>query len=203
MIKIATALVASLVTTTAIASTKIDAGTYTIDSTHSFVTFSVAHLMGEADGRFTKFDGELTLAEKFTTSTVKTNIDPASINTDNQKRDDHLRNPDFFDVTKYPTMTFVSKKVTGTPTNMTVVGDLTMRGVTKEVTLKGKMSGIGKGMMGETRAAFVASTMVKRKDFGLTWNKVVEGTSAVGEEVKITLRIQAIKNDSTKKQASN
>lgn len=202
MMKFATAFLLSVATASALAATKIEPGTYAIDTAHSSVGFTIQHLViSEVEGRFDKFEGEITLADKITNSTFKATIDAASINTSNSQRDDHLRNEDFFNVKQFPTITFVSKKVTGTPNNLTVVGDLTMHGVTREVTLKGKITGTVKGMMGETRAGFVASTTIKRKDFGLTWNKAVEAGPVVGEDVKITLKVEATRNESDKKQA--
>lgn len=196
--KMFTATLVSLFAATTMAATKakIEPGTYAIDGAHSTVGFSIKHLViSEVEGRFDKFDGEITLAEKITAATVTANIDTTSINTANAKRDEHLKSADFFDTAKFPTMTFKSKKVTGSVDNMTIVGDLTLHGVTKEVTLKGKMTGTIKGMMGETRAAFNATTTIKRSDFGLTWSKAVEAGPVVGEEVKVTLKLEATKNE--------
>lgn len=187
-------LFATLFSVSTMAAAKFEAGTYKFDPAHSTVEFSVVHMgVTSVTGKFKKIDGQVTLADKITASQVTATIDPASIDTANEKRDEHLRSADFFDVTNHPEMKFVSKKVTGTAKNLTVVGDLTLHGVTKEVTLKGQMNGPVKGMTGETRAGFTFTTTLKRKDFGLTWNKLVEGVSVVSDEVKVTLNIATTK----------
>lgn len=169
------------------------AGTWDIDSGHSTVGFSVRHMMvSDAKGNFNKFKGQLNLDEKdITKSTVAVEIDAASVDTNNEKRDEHLRSPEFFDTAKFPTLTFKSTKVEKQGTNLLVTGDLTMHGVTKPVTLtvEGPAAPM-KNPWGQTVSAVKATGKLNRKDFGLAWNKTLEaGGMLVGEEV--TLSIEA------------
>lgn len=178
--------------TQVLAETKFSAGTYQIDTAHSKVGFEIPHLViSTVEGRFSKFDGDIVLAEKFEKSTVKVNIDLNSIETSNGKRDEHLKGSDFFDVAKYPQMKFEATEVKGTPEAFQATGNLTLHGVTKKVTLDGKYLGTVADMMGNQKAAFSAKTKINRKDFGLTWNKAVEAGPVVGDDVTIDLRIQA------------
>ncbi|OGR78137.1 MAG: hypothetical protein A2X32_01910 [Elusimicrobia bacterium GWC2_64_44] len=173
------------------------AATYKIDEAHSAVTFKVAHMaISKVSGRFDKFSGtiEYTPGE---TKNWKTEavIDAASINTGVEARDKHLRTPDFFDVEKFPTITFKTLKVTNYK-NMKgrLHGELTMHGVTKPVVLEVEGSGPVKDPWGNERMAAVAKTTINRKDFGLGWNQVLEaGGLLVGEKVEITLEIEAVK----------
>lgn len=170
------------------------AGKYNLDIMHSKVGFEIPHLViSTVEGRFTKFEGEIELAEKFTDSKVSAKIDTASIDTSVADRDAHLKSADFFDVAKYPSITFKSKKVTGSKDNFKVVGDLTIKDKTKEVTLDGKFLGLVKDAYGNDKAAFSASTKVNRQDFNLKWGKMVEAGPVVGDEVTITLKIQGAK----------
>ena len=168
---------------------------YKIDPVHSSVGFKVRHLFSYVNGRFTKFDGAFTVDfDQPEKSSVTATIQTASIDTSEPKRDDHLRSPDFFDATKNPTITFKSKSVksTGKDTG-DIVGDLTMHGVTKEVTLHAKFLGKGKGMGGEISGWQLTSDPLKRTDYGLNWSKAIEGTAVVGEDVEITIEIEAHK----------
>lgn len=170
------------------------AGKYALDESHSKVGFEIPHLViSSVEGRFTKFEGEIELAEKFTDSKVNTSIDVSTIDTSNADRDKHLKSADFFDIAKYPKMTFKSKKITGTNDNFKVVGDLTIKDVTKEVTLTGKFLGVAKDAYGNDKAAFNASTKISRQEFGLKWSKMVEVGPVVGDEVTITLKVQGAK----------
>lgn len=166
---------------------------FEIDPVHSTIGFKVKHLFSFVTGRFNDVSGTITAdAAKPENSAVEVKIATASVNTANEKRDKHLRTPDFFDVEKFPEMTFKSKKVTRTGEDTAdVTGDFTLHGVTKEVTLKAKFLGKGKGMTGGLQTGWEASTTIKRSDYGLTWNKLVEGVSAVGDEVQIDLQIEA------------
>jgi polyisoprenoid-binding protein YceI len=172
------------------------AETYEIDTAHSQIHFKITHLMiSTVRGSFTEYSGtvDVDTANKTLTS-AQAVISTASIDTRNQKRDDHLRSADFFEVSKYPEIRFVSKKISGSGSDITVVGDLTIKGITKEVTLTGAFIGAVTGPWGKQRAAFEASGKIDRKDFGLTWNKLMEtGGLVVGDEVEIGLEIQAIK----------
>lgn len=172
------------------------AAKYDIDASHSGVMFKVKHLaISTVTGRFEKFSGTFEYdSNNVAASKVEATIEAASINTDQEKRDEHLRNADFFDVEKFPTLTFVSKEITNISENgFDIVGDLTMRGVTKSVTLKTELGGLAKDPWGNNRVAFTATTAVSRKDFGLTWNKVMEsGGLVVGDEIKIILEVEAV-----------
>jgi polyisoprenoid-binding protein YceI len=125
---------------------------------------------------------------------VEVNIKAASIDTANEQRDKDLRSPNFFDAAKYPEITFKSKSVKKTGDNTAdITGDLTMHGVTKEVVLKAELLGKGAGMQGKTVSGWEATTTLKRSDFGLSWNKAIEGTQIVGDDVQIDLRVEADK----------
>lgn len=169
-------------------------GKYALDEAHSKVGFEIPHLViSTVEGRFTKFEGIIELADKFTESKVNASIDINSIDTSNSDRDKHLKSVDFFDATKYPKMTFKSKKITGTPEKFKVVGDLTIKGKTKEVSLDGQLLGVVKDAYGNDKAAFTATTQINRQEFGLKWNKMVEVGPTVGNEVTITLKVQGAK----------
>jgi len=174
------------------------ASTWNIDPDHSSVGFKVKHLMvSNVKGNFEKHTGIVDLNDKdISKSKVEVTIDTASINTNVQKRDDHLRSADFFDVAKYPTMTFVSKKVAKAGNNkLKVTGDLTLHGVTKQVVLDvDAISKESKDPWGNIRRGTAATTKIDRKDFGLTWNKGLEtGGVLVGDEITINLEIEMIK----------
>ncbi|MBT0663642.1 YceI family protein [Geobacter pelophilus] len=174
------------------------ASTWNIDPEHSNVGFKVKHLMvSNVKGVFEKHSGTVDIDDKdITKSKVTVRIDTNSINTNVQKRDEHLRSPDFFDVAKYPAMTFVSKKVAKAGEgNLKVTGDLTIHGITRQVVLDVEgPTAESKDPWGNIRRGASASTKINRKDFGLTWNKALEtGGVVVGEEVAITLEIEMIK----------
>jgi polyisoprenoid-binding protein YceI len=174
------------------------ASTWTIDPDHTNVGFKVRHLMvSNVKGSFEKHTGTVDINDKdITKSRVEVTIDTNSINTNVQKRDEHLRSADFFDVARFPTMTFVSKKVARAGKDrLKVTGDLTLHGVTREVVLDVEpISRESKDPWGNLRRGTTATTKINRKDFGLVWNKALEtGGVAVGEEVVITLEIEMIK----------
>jgi polyisoprenoid-binding protein YceI len=152
-------------------------------------------VISKVHGRFTKWNGTIVLDDKDASkSTVDVTIDATSIETHEPKRDAHLRSPDFFDVEKFPTLSFKSKKVTESAGGLAVRGDLTLHGVTKEVLLEVESLGQTKDPWGGERAGFSAKTSVDRKDFGLGWNQVLEaGGVLVGEKIEITLEIEAVK----------
>ena len=173
--------------------------TWTIDSSHAHSSFTVRHLViSNVRGEFGKTTGTVKLDEKDPTkSSVEATIDAKTINTREAKRDEHLRSADFFDVAKYPTITFKSTKVEKkSEGKYAVTGDLTMHGVTRPVTLDvvGPTPEI-KDPQGNTRRAFAASAEVDRKDFGLTWNKTVEAGPVVGDKVKIEIEAELVKQD--------
>lgn len=192
-------LLAVLTTVIALAAPLLaQAATWTIDPEHSNIGFKVRHLMvSNVKGHFDKFTGTVDINEKdITKSKVDVSIDTASINTNVQKRDEHLRSADFFDVSKYPSMTFVSKKVAKAGKGkLKVTGDLTLHGVTKEVVLDVEgPAKESKDPWGNIRSGAVASTKINRKDFGLTWNAALEtGGVVVGDEVTINLEVELIK----------
>lgn len=166
-------------------------GTWAIDASHSEVGFQVRHLMvSKVRGSFATFSGAITVAGD--TASVTVEVDPASINTRDENRDQHVRSGDFFDVENHPKWSFVSTSVKANGNDITVAGDLTMRGITKPVVLEGEFLGTNTDPWGNTKAAFEASTTVNRKDFGIEWNAPLDtGGVLVGEDVKISLEIQA------------
>ena len=177
---------------------------WNIDASHSQVGFAVKHLViSNVRGEFGVYQGKLVLDEAdVTKSIVDATVDVNSLNTKVADRDAHLKSPDFFDVAKYPTMGFKSTKVEKAGKDrLKVTGNLTLHGVTKPVVLDVSTSAEVKGMYGETRRAFAATTKIDRKDYGLTWNKLVEAGPAVGDEVAITLDLELVKDQP--KSASN
>ena len=174
------------------------AATWNIDPDHSNVGFTVKHLMvSNVRGNFQKHTGVVDINDKdITKSKVEVTIDTASISTGVQKRDDHLKSADFFEVAKYPAMTFASKMVAKAGKDkLKVTGDLTLHGITKEVVLNvAPLSKESKDPWGNIRRGTTATTTINRKDFGLTWNKALEtGGVLVGEEITITLEVEMIK----------
>ncbi|MEQ8279770.1 MAG: YceI family protein [Deltaproteobacteria bacterium] len=174
------------------------ADTWALDTSHSHVGFSVAHLVvTKAKGQFNKFSGTVQIDDKdITKSTVNVEIDAASIDTNDEKRDGHLKSPDFFNVAKHPKLTFVSTKVKKAGKGkLTVLGNLTIAGTTKPVTLtvEGPSKAV-KDPWGNTRRALSATTKINREDFGMTWNKALEaGGMVVGKEVTIQIEAELIK----------
>jgi polyisoprenoid-binding protein YceI len=168
---------------------------YVIDKVHSTMGFEVRHLFSKVPGKFDDFSGQVQFDEADPEkSSVQVNIKAASIDTANEQRDKDLRSPNFFDAAKYPEITFKSKSVKKTGDNTAdITGDLTMHGVTKEVVLKAELLGKGAGMQGKTVSGWEATTALKRSDFGLSWNKAIEGTQIVGDDVQIDLRVEADK----------
>jgi polyisoprenoid-binding protein YceI len=167
----------------------------TIDKTHSEAAFQVRHLVSKVRGRFGDFAGTIQLDQAHPDKTeVEFTIQAASINTDTPDRDTHLRSEDFFFVEKYPTINFKSTRVTKTaPDGYAVTGNLTIRGVSREVTIPVTSQGTAKDPWGNLKAGFEAETTINRKDFGLTWNAALEvGGFVVGDEVKVTLTIEAL-----------
>jgi polyisoprenoid-binding protein YceI len=152
-------------------------------------------IVSKTTGRFTDYTGYIDMdAEAGTVTAVEATIKAGSVNTNHEKRDAHIRNADFLDVEHYPTMTFKMKSYNKTAEGFTAVGDLTLRGVTKEVTLSGRYNGATKDPWGNTRAGFSAEGKLNRKDFGLVWNKTLDsGGLVVGDEVQIRLEIECIK----------
>lgn len=170
--------------------------TWTIDPSHSVVEFSVRHMMiSTVKGRFNNVQGTITdVADDPSLSSVEVQIDPASINTGDDKRDAHLKSPDFFDVERYPVMTFKSTRIEGTRANFTVTGDLTLKDQTRPVTLQATFNGEGQNPYGKTIASFSATTSLNRKDWGLNWNVALEtGGVLVSDTIKLEMEVQAVK----------
>jgi polyisoprenoid-binding protein YceI len=175
---------------------------WNLDHDHSTVGFQVAHMVvSKTNGKFTDYSGVVKMdpeAEEF--KTIDAVIQTASVTTDHQKRDEHLRSPDFFDVQKFPTMTFTMRSYTKTGDDYTAVGDLTLLGVTKEITLVGTFNGVAQDPWGNTRAGFTAAGTINRKDFGMKFSKLLDnGGMLVGDEVRIILEIEAIKEKTVEK----
>lgn len=173
------------------------AGTWVLDSAHTGVHFKVRHMMvSNVRGDFEKVSGKITYDEEdISRSSADISIEAGSINTRVAKRDQHLKSPDFLDAEKYPLLVFQSKKVERAGEGkLKVTGDLTIRGVTREVVLdvEGPTPPV-KDLQGKMRAGGSASTTINRKDFGLTWNKAIEaGGVVVGDEVEITIDIEIV-----------
>jgi len=171
------------------------------DLSHSSINFHVRHLMvSKVHGRFTKWGGTLELDEQDPTrSRLDVTIDAASIDTKEDKRDEHLRSPDFLEVAKFPTITFKSAQITRAGDDRYVVaGELTIHGVTRPVTLEVEGGDRVTDPWGGTRTGFSARTSISRKEFGLTWNVALEaGGFLVGDKLDITLEIEAVKKAAT------
>ena len=182
----------------AIAIPQTAVSTWNIDPVHSVAEFKVKHMMiSNVKGQFARIKGVLSLDETdLTKSRVETSIDAASINTRDEQRDAHLKSADFFDVEKFPTLSFKSTKITRIADGeLAVAGELTIHGVARNVvfTVEGPTTP-GKDPWGNTRIGLSATTKINRKDFGLTWNATLEtGGILVGDEVTITLEVQFIK----------
>lgn len=170
------------------------ASTWDVDGSHSSAGFTVKHMMvSNVNGSFNVKSGTVNVDEKdITKSTVEAVIDATTVNTNEPKRDEHLRSADFFDTEKYPTITFKSTKVEKAGENLKVTGNLTLHGVTKPVVLDVEgFTTEAKDPWGNTKRGGTATTKINRKDFGLGWNSVLEtGGVAVGEEVAITLDLE-------------
>lgn len=187
-------LVSLFATSTALAQA-VPEGSYSIDAAHSKVGFEIDHLViSTVEGKFTSFSGAINIDKTIGKSIADVSVDISSIDTSNKDRDDHLRSADFFDVAKFPKMTFKSKTVILKGKDLTLKGDLTIKGTTKSVIFKGKYLGAAKGLYGEERIAFKASTEINRQEYGLSWSKAVEAGPVVGDEVEIDLVIEAVKD---------
>ncbi|MDO5634270.1 MAG: YceI family protein [Micrococcus sp.] len=167
----------------------ITTGTWTLDAAHSDVDFVVRHAgISKVRGTFQAVEGELTVAEDFTASTVNVTVDVSSVDTKNEQRDGHLRSEEFFDVANHPTMTFRSTAFRGDLESFVLVGELTLRGVTRTVELDAEFGGQAVDAFGVTRVGFEAKGEISRKDFGLTWNAALEaGGVLVSDTVKLEL----------------
>jgi polyisoprenoid-binding protein YceI len=171
--------------------------TWVIDASHSHVQFTARHMMiSKTRGRFHTFTGTVQFDEQNpANSSVQVEIDAASIDTRDEKRDGHLTSPDFLDVANYPTLSFVSKRVEVVDERHgKIYGDLTIRGVTREVVLDTEYNGQALSPWGTTSAGFTATTKINRKDWGLNWNVALEtGGVLVGEEITIEIELEIVK----------
>lgn len=167
---------------------------WVVDGAHTSVAFTVKHMMfSKVKGSFSDVEGTLTGSpENFTEANIDFSIDVASINTNNDDRDNHLRSDDFFGVEEFPKMTFNSTSITQKDDDeYEITGDMTIKGVTKPVTFKAEYEGTGKNPWGVDVVAYEVKGKIKREDFGLTWNQVLEaGGVLVGSEIKISLDVQ-------------
>ncbi len=170
------------------------AGTWDIDATHSTVGFSVRHMMvSKVRGYFRTFSGVLVTAEDPAASTVEATIDMDSIDTRQEQRDAHIRSADFFDVGNHTVMTFRSTEVRTDGADWTVVGDLTIKGITKPVELELELNGFGPDAYGGTRAGFSAKTEISRKAFGVDIDMPMDGGGVVvGDKISVELEIEAV-----------
>jgi polyisoprenoid-binding protein YceI len=190
-----TITISALVLSSIPASTTLAADKYTIDPVHCHIGFSVKHLViNNIRGRFNDYTGAIVYDEQdVTKSSVEITIKAASINTDFKFRDDHLRAPDFFDVAKYPEITFKSTRIEKRGAAYAAVGIFTLHGVAKEIVLPFKVNGKS-NFQGETHLGAEATIVIDRRDFGMTWNATLEsGGLVVGNDVTIELNIEAVK----------
>ena len=169
---------------------------WTVDKSHSSTTFRVRHMMASVPGSFRDFEANVDIDRANpSASRVEFTIQTASIDTANANRDEHLRSPDFFDAAKYPTITFKSTSVQPkSKTEYVVTGDLTIRGITKRVTLPVTHLGFARDGRGREKAGFELETTIDRKDFGIVWNRALdEGGVLLGDEVKVAITLQVAK----------
>ena len=185
----------STIETTAAAGQVLTPGTWNVDPSHSSVEFQVKHMgLATVKGFFAEFQGALTVADDGTISAEGT-VDTASVNTRNGQRDEHLRSPDFFDVETYPELSFRSTAFEAIDEETyRVTGDLTIRGVTREIVLEAVSQGTDVDPWGNARVGLEAVAQIERADYGLTWNQALEsGGVLVGKKVKLLLDISAVK----------
>jgi len=174
---------------------------WNLDHDHSTIEFAVKHMVvSKTKGKFLKYSGVVEMDPKTKQfKTIQATIDTNSIFTDHKKRDAHLRSPDFFDAKTFPTMTYAMKSYKKTGNTFTALGDLTIKGVTKEITLTGSLNGVAQDPWGNTRAGFSAQGTINRQDFGIQFSKLLDnGGLMVGNEVQISLEIEVIKEKGKK-----
>ncbi len=169
---------------------------WAIDAYHSSVTFTIRHMMSKVRGQMKIKEGSIQVDnDNLSTATVDVVLDAASIDTGVEMRDNHLRSADgHFDVANYPMITFKSRRVEGKdPSNFKLIGDVTIHGITQEVTLDASFNGEGKDPWGNRRVSFDAATKLNRKDYNLTWNQALEaGGFILGDDVKLEIGVEAI-----------
>jgi polyisoprenoid-binding protein YceI len=169
-------------------------GTWKLDTAHTSVEFVARHMLTKVRGRFSGFDGTIVVGEGPHDSSVQTTVQTATIESNQEMRDNHLRSADFLDVERFPTLAFTSTKVRPTGGDgLEIVGDLTIKDITREVVLKGEFLGWGPGPQGGTIMSFSAVTDINREDWGMTWNMAVEtGGFLVSKKVGIEIEVEAI-----------
>lgn len=186
--------IATIMAAAVLTSTSVFADTWEIDRVHSSVGFQVNHMViSKVNGKFDSFNGTINFDGKdFSRASVVVNIDPKTIDTDNERRDGHLKSPDFFAADSLPEMKFVSTSIKPLGENkFQMVGDLTMRGVTKPVTLDGEFRGTV-AAMGGTKAGFSAKGTINRQDWGVSWNKTLDaGGFVVSDNVDLLIEVEA------------
>ncbi|MDP9222012.1 MAG: YceI family protein [Actinomycetota bacterium] len=175
------------------------AGTWTIDPVHSDISFTVRHMMvSKVRGKFAKVEGTIVTGPDPLQSTATATIDLSSIDTGNEQRDAHLRSADFFSADEHPKMTYRSTGIRPEGDDWALDGELTIRGVTKQVPLKLEANGFGPDAYGGTRAGFTATGEINRKDFGVSWNAAIEGGGVVvGDKVQLLLEVEAVLDSPT------
>ena len=187
---------ASTLSTSTPTSPSYVAGTWDIDPVHSEVSFLVRHLVvSKVRGRFNEFQGTIVTAEDPLNSSVEATIVAASIDTNQEQRDTHVRSADFLDVEKYPSLSFISTAVRPSGDGYEVDGELTIHGVTKPVTLELELNGFTPDLHGGTRAGFSAKTEINRQDFGVSYNGPIPGTDnamVLSDKIALTLEIEAV-----------
>jgi polyisoprenoid-binding protein YceI len=168
------------------------AGTWKLDPAHSELSFSVKHLkISKVKGTFKDWDVTVTTGDTIADTRIEASIDVSSVDTGQEQRDQHLRSSDFFLVEEHPHMLFTSTSVEADGDDFTIVGDLTLRGVTQSVTLKGEFGGVITDDYKRTKAGATATTKIDRKDYGVNWNAALEaGGFTLGDEVTITIDLQ-------------
>jgi polyisoprenoid-binding protein YceI len=165
-----------------------------VDPSHSELSFTIRHLSGRVRGKIAIWQGDIAAdPSDLSRSAVAVNAYPGSIDTGNRDRDEHLRGEDFFDVATWPTITFKSVAVKANGNKMKITGDLVIKGNSKRIVLDGQFTGLAKkDTKGLKRVAFLASTKIDRREFGLSWNQFIEGAAMLGDEVELEIAIEAV-----------
>ncbi len=180
--------------TFAAAQTPSAPASWRIDATHSELSFRIRHFVTTVRGTFSKWEGNVVAdPTRLDDGSVDVSIDATSIDTNNERRDADLRSNNFFATDSFPTLTFKSKRVQVNGEALRVIGDLTMRGRTREVVLDGSFSGIAKDMQGRERIGFEATAKVNRMDYGIAWNSIVDNAAMLGDDVEISITIEAVR----------
>ncbi|MBM4187710.1 MAG: YceI family protein [Gemmatimonadetes bacterium] len=170
--------------------------TWQIDAAHSEITFRVRHFVTKVPGTFKTWEGTIVANPDNLGAggSVSVTVQTGSVDTRHERRDNHLRSPDFFAADSFPTITFISTKVEAAGPKLTVTGDLTIRGTTRPVVLDGEFTGVfGPPVAKRQRIGFAATARINRLDYGLKWNRLVEGSNMLGDDVEIALTVEAVR----------